>query len=397
MSYVKKILRALGIIRAYHFLWAWFGGVLYLHPSRNLTVVGVTGTKGKTTTIELINAILREAGKKVVLSSSARFQVGGESFKNTTGNTMPGRGFLQKLMRDGVRAGCTYAVIEVVSEGVVQYRHRFIDFDVAVFIGIHPEHIESHGSFEKYLDAKLSFFRYVAKRSSKKNKYFVVNQNDLQAPQFMRAAEGGKIIRYSSYGGPIQLVGDFMRQNAGAAEAVGRVLGIDEETIQRALGNFPGVPGRMEFVQKEPFAVVVDYAHTPDSLEAVYKALKERSGGDLLCVLGSAGGGRDRWKRPKLGEIAAKHCKEIILTDEDPFDEDPQKILDDIKRGIPDGRPAHEILDRKAAIQQAISLAKPGDTVILTGKGSEPYIRVRKGKRIPWSDRDAAREALEKI
>lgn len=395
MKYVKKALRAVGLLGTYHFLWAWLGSVIFRHPSRRLVVIGITGTKGKTTTLELVNAVLEQAGKKTVLSSSVRFQIGGRSWENTTGNTMRGRGFLQKLMREGVKAGCTHAVIEVASEGIVQHRHRFIDFDVAVFLGIHPEHIESHGSFERYLDAKLAFFRDVARYSKKKKKYFVVNKKDPYAPQFVAAAgESGVVIQYTPYSGPVQLVGDFMRENAGAAEAVGRALGIDEPIIQRAIGGFAGVPGRMEFVQKEPFAVVVDYAHTPDSLDAVYGTLGEESRGGLICVLGSAGGGRDKWKRPKLGEIAARHCKEIILTDEDPFDEDPRQILDDIARGIPQGASVRRILDRREAIKTAISLAVPGDAVVLTGKGSEPYIRVQKGRRIDWSDARVAREAL---
>ncbi len=193
------------------------------------------------------------------------------------------------------------------------------------------------------------------------------------------------------------MAGDFNRENAAAAVAVGRVLGIHEDIIRSAIADFPGVPGRMEYIQKEPFSVIVDYAHTPDSLEMVYRTLKtDRSG--LICVLGSAGGGRGKWKRPKFGEIASKYCKEIILTDEDPFDEDPTQILKEIKSGILNNKiqmsNVYEILDRKEAIRKAVSLASSGDTVIITGKGSEPYIRVRNGKRIPWLDRNAVLEIL---
>ena len=393
MKYLKKTLRILGLMDLYHLSIAWFSSVLYRHPSRKMTIVGITGTKGKSTTLELLNAILQKSGEKVVLASSIRFQVADRSWDNVTGNTMPGRGFLQKLMRMGVDEDCGYALLEVVSEGVVQHRHRFIDFDIAVFLGLHPEHIESHGSFEKYREAKLKFFHDVEK-SSKEKKRFVINKKDPNSKFFIDAAGDGEIVLYEKYDGYIGLVGDFNKENAAAAIATARLLGVNEGVIEKALKEFGGTPGRMEFIQKEPFAVVVDYAHTPDSLEAVYKTLSSNKGG-LICVLGAAGGGRDKWKRPKFGEIASKYCREIILTDEDPFDENPSKILSEIERGIYENyKDVTKNLDRKEAIYRAIGSAGPGDTVIITGKGSESYIRVANKKRIPWSDRDVARGAL---
>ena len=402
MRQIKKIIRgvakAFGVLRIYHFFLAWGTSAIYGHPSRKIKVVGVTGTKGKSTVVELLNSILTSAGEMVVLSSSNRFQVGEKSWDNNTGNTMPGRGKIQKLLRDGVKAGCSYGIVEVVSEGIVQHRNKFIDFDIAVFIGLHPEHIESHGSLEKYREAKLSFFRDVKKHSKKKNKKFVLNKNNEHGKYFAEIA-GDDAVFYGTYGGPLTIAGDFNRENAAAAVEVARIFGISEDVIEKALQKFPGVPGRMEFIQEEPFRVVVDYAHTPDSLEIVYRNLKS-GGGGLICVLGSAGGGRDKWKRPKLGKIASENCREIILTDEDPFDEDPVQILKEIKSGISNSKiqtsNVYEILDRKEAIRKAVELARDGDTVIVTGKGSEKYIRVRNGKRIPWSDRNAVLETLDK-
>ena len=404
MRRIKKILRDISgpikILGLYHFLLAWGSSVVFRHPSRKLTVVGVTGTKGKSTVIELINAILKEAGESVVLSSSIRLQVGEKSWSNTTGNTMPGRGFLQKLMRQGVDAGCKYALLEVVSEGVLQYRHRFIDFDVAVFTGLHAEHIESHGSIEKYRAAKVRFFQDIRRFSNKKPKHFIVNSNNVHTPHFTNVIDDNDIVRYGKYSGKLKLVGDFNRENAAAAAAVAKAIGIKENIIEKALAEFSEIPGRMEFVQKTPFAVVVDYAHTPDSLDAVYGTLTKikPKNSKMICVLGSAGGGRDKWKRPKLGAIADRYCEEIILTNEDPFDENPAAIISDVKSGIPLNRKnVHEIVSRDDAITKAISSASLGDVVIITGKGSEQYIRIAGGKRVGWSDKEKAIEAINKL
>ncbi|OGY57664.1 MAG: hypothetical protein A3C03_01130 [Candidatus Colwellbacteria bacterium RIFCSPHIGHO2_02_FULL_45_17] len=397
MKYAKRFLRSviklLGLLKIYHFALAWGASVFYGRPSRQMTVIGVTGTKGKTTVAELISAILNEAGEKTVLSSSHRFQVGDRSWTNKTGNTMPGRGLIQKLLRDGAKIGSKYGIVEVVSEGVVQYRHKFMDFDIAVFTGLHPEHIESHGGLEKYREAKLNFFRDVKKNSKKKDRKFVINKNNEHSKYFLEIA-GSDTVLYEKYDGPIKIIGDFNRENAAAAATVAQLLGVSSDVIKNALAKFSGVPGRMEFVKQEPFKVVVDYAHTPGSLEAAYGALKNNGGG-LICVFGSDGGGRDKWKRPELGKIAGRHCKEIILTSENPYEEDPQKIIKEIRAGTKGSNATvYEIPDRTAAIRKAINLAKPGDTIILTGKGSEPFMKMAKGKKIPWSDRDVAIKEL---
>ncbi|MEX2054094.1 MAG: Mur ligase family protein [Candidatus Colwellbacteria bacterium] len=402
-QFLIKAIKPLGVLNTYHLARAFFGALIWGFPSKKLVVLGVTGTKGKSTVLELINAGLEEAGKKTLLASSVRFKVGGESKLNSTGNTMPGRGFLQKLMNEGVRNKCEYALLEVVSEGVVQHRHRFIDFDVAVFVNLHPEHIESHGSFEKYREAKLKFFKDVERYSSKRNIHFFVNQDDANADHFIQVVKKEKVVLTTKTSKQLNMRGEFNLENAGIAEAVLRHFGVDEAVIEKAFKNFKGVPGRMEVVQMEPFGVVVDYAHTPDSLEAVYKSITKMFGGDLIGVFGSMGavgplGGRDRWKRPKLGEVASRYCRHIILTDEDPVDEEPIQILEEIEKGIPDGEKdkVEKIIDRRQAIARALDLAKAGDVVVITGKGSEPYIRVARGQRLPWSDVGVVRELLGK-
>ncbi len=414
--------------RVYHFLMAWAGSVWYGHPSRKLFVIGVTGTKGKSSTVEVLNAVLETAEKKTALLGSVRKKILYESTKGKTGNTMPGRFAIQRFLHDAVCAGAEYAIIEVTSEGILQHRHRFIDWDAALFLNIAPEHIERHGSFENYRAAKVSFFKYLS-RSRKPTKYFFVNEDDDNAGYFTEAAretKNGKLFPFS-LGSLLQeaslcgndlrsaegrralnewFVPDFNMVNAAAAWVFAKTQNIPWKTFMRALWEFRGVPGRFEFIQREPFAVVIDYAHTPDSLEKAYSAVRPEEifgkHGSLICVLGSAGGGRDKWKRPQMGKIAAKKCELLILTNEDPFDEDPAAIIDDIEAGfsrIPGAKfqiskNYWKILDRREAIQKAISLAKEGDVVIMTGKGSESSIRLAHGKKIPWNEREITEELL---
>lgn len=391
--------------KIYHYLLAAIGAVIYGFPSRKIFVLGITGTKGKSTVIELINAILETAGKKTALVSSVRIKVAEEVVKNSTSMTMPGRFFLQKFLRSAVRAGCDYALIEATSQGVLQFRHKFIDFNAVMATNIYPEHIESHGSYEKYLAAKCRFFED-ARQSSKQEKLFFINEamNDRECFDHAASGDGEQVYfsrenfihnelaqRYNLSSDEAKklisqwLQNDFNLENVAAAVAFAKSQNISWDIIFKTLENFKGVPGRMEVVIKSPFLVVVDYAHTPDSLEQVYKSFgvsKEK----LIAVLGAAGGGRDKWKRAAMGAIAAKFAGKIILTNEDPYDEDPEEILNQIAQGI--GSVAYEkILDRRTAIAKAIFYARPGDVVIITGKGSEPWLHLAHGQKIPWSDK----------
>jgi len=397
----------------YHFLYAWLGNIIYRFPSRKIFVIGITGTKGKSSVVELLTTILESVGKHVAVLSSTRMKVGAQDEKNQTENTMPGRFFIQKFLRDAVDAGCEFAIIEVTSQGVLQHRHRFIDFDAALFLNIHPEHIEAHGSYETYRGAKLKFFSDVFRFSRKEKKLFFINRLDKEADRFSLAVSGGEIVYFNRetfikdrFLGKANTLGDwfsydFNLENAALAAAVGEQLGVSREQIVKAFKSFSGFPGRMDIVQEKPFRIVVDYAHTPDSLEAVYKALSGTRGKKLICVLGSCGGGRDAWKRPVFGKIASAYCKSIIITDEDPYDESPEKIMQEIISGLSEEKKklleepratggVWKIIDRKAAINHAKSIAKKGDIVVITGKGSENSIHIKNGEKIPWSDREAA-------
>lgn len=439
LSHIKKIIPRrlfLFLQPAYHFGLAFLAALLYRFPSRKLTVIGVTGTKGKTTTVELIRAALEGTGRGVASASSLQFFVRGKAVHNECGMTMPGRFFMQKFLRGAVRQKCAYAILEVTSQGIEQYRHRFIHFDGAVVTGIAPEHIEAHGSFEAYLRAKLDLFWRLPAES-----IAVINRDDAYADRFIAACRayktffGKEKITTPKHTFPLKppavsahgiefhingtqiispLRGEFNYYNILAAVSVGLSLRLTPAQIAAGIAKISEVPGRMQIVQQDPFLVVVDYAHTPDSLRAVYSSLQKTCrmparpyppvGGEggshvacrLICVLGAAGGGRDAWKRPEFGKIAGEYCSQIILTNEDPFDEDPKQILRDIEAGVP----AHarhivrNILDRREAIHTALRLARSGDAVAITGKGSETYIRVAHGERIPWSDTRVAEEEL---
>ncbi len=400
------------LLRIYHYKMALLAAILFWFPSSNLTVIGVTGTSGKSTTVDFITKILEESRQKVASISSIRFKIGSKEWRNELKMTMPGCFKLQGFLRKAKNSGCKYVILEVTSQGILQYRHKFINFKTAVFTNLTPEHIEAHGSFENYRMAKLKFFKSV------KNTH-VINLNDSNSEHFLNITtkekwgygvensnaqiktvfadnvletDTGLKFSINNTEFNLNLLGKFNIYNALAAICVGLSEGVSLDIYKKALEKVKGIAGRMEVVVEKPFTVIVDYAHTPEQLESVYKSLQEKP---LICVLGSCGGGRDKWKRPVLGKIAKDYCKEVIITNEDPYDEDPMKIIEDVAKGA-NGK-AQKILDRREAIKKAIKLASPYDTVIITGKGSEPWMCVKNGKKIPWDDCQVAREELIKI
>jgi len=412
LNVLRKITPKL-LLSWYHFLWSFFGAVFYGFPARGMTVIAITGTNGKSTTVDMLSRIFKEAGFKTASMSSVRFQIQEEEWKNKMKMTMPGRFAIQQFLRQAKNKKCTHVVLEVTSEGMLQHRHRFIGFHTAVFTNLSKEHIERHGSFENYKNTKGSLFSMV------KNTH-VINTDDEHASFFLKFP-AKKIYTYSilsaikdelgTRGENVKenkglefsvndtqlylgLLGTFNVENALAAITVAMAQGISLEVCKKALGKMKSIPGRMEEVISLPIRVVVDYAFTPAALKKVYETLKPSSG-KLLCVLGCAGGGRDAWKRPILGKIALEHCDTIIVTDEDPYEENPEKIMDEVIAGTK-GK-AEKVINRRDAIKKALSLSKKGDTVVITGKGSEDSIAIAKGRRIPWDDREVVKEEWTKL
>ena len=407
------------LLNWYHFGWALLGAVIYRFPSKRLKVIGVTGTNGKSTVVFLISQILEEVGYSVASLSSIQFKIKNNVWLNDLKMTMPGRLRIQKFLRQAVQAGCQYAVLEVTSEGIKQNRHQFIEFETALLTNLTAEHLESHGGFDNYRKAKGELFQkvvlqgktivnledpaagYFLQFSAKEKWGYSLNHKDIPEIKIVQAEncqlnQTGVSFSVKGINFNLNLLGEFNIANALAAIALGLAEKIPLAKIKLALEKVKGLPGRLEIVIREPFTVIVDYAHTPDALEKVYQTVKEMTAGQLIGVLGAAGGGRDKWKRPQLGQIAEKYLDKIIITNEDPYDEDPRAIIEQVAVGLKQ-KQAEKILDRRQAIKKALKMARAGDMVIITGKGCEPWICLANGRKMPWDDRRVVKEEFAKL
>ncbi len=403
--------------RPYHYILAWLASIYYGHPSQNIKIVAITGTKGKTTTAELISAILEEAGYSTAISSTLRTKLGSRTIENKYKMTTPGRFFLQRFLQRAVSEECDYAIIEVTSQAISQYRHRFIDLDAIIFTGIHPEHIEAHGTFENYLNAKLALVKSLSS-SYKRPRIIVANDEDPYGQLFLdheaeirlgfNKAQAGdykldkKKTEFSFQDQSItaNLPGEFNLLNIMASIIFCTTQGVGVLAIKKGVEKLSGVPGRVEYIdsaEAHGLEVVIDYAHTTGSLEAIYELFRDKK---MVCVLGSCGGGRDKWKRPELARIAEARCAKVILTNEDPYDEDPEAIIGDMLTGIKDTSSVIIEIDRRKAIYTAYQEAKKLGTdsvVVITGKGTDPYIMGARGSKLSWSDKLVAEEELARL
>lgn len=397
----------------YHFFLACVGVIINRHPSRHIFVIGITGTKGKSSTTESVNAVLEAAGKKTAILSTIRFKIGDETRRNLFKMTMPGRFFTQTFLRQAVNAGCEYAIIEMTSEGARFYRHLGIELDALIFTNLTPEHIESHGSFEKYKQAKLRLVKQLEK-SKKSVRFAIANIDSLHGEDFLpkniehrigyslsqarslEITKNGSSFFFEGEHITLPLPGEFNILNALAALSLAKALKIPLSVAKEGLLRLSTIRGRVEKIvvkENQPFEVIVDYAHTDESLTKLYETFKTSP---IIAVLGGTGGGRDTWKRPILGSIADTYAKTIIITDEDPYDENPRAIMEDVAKGVTKHTPI-VIENRREAIAHACKIAQPGDTILITGKGTDPYIMREHGQKEPWDDAQVAREELGKI
>ncbi len=419
----------------YHGMLADLATWRYRHPAREMTIIGVTGTSGKTTVSLMLHAILEHAGHPTAVATTAMFAIRDEQWVNDRKMTMLGRFALQKFLRRARKAGCTHAIVETSSEGLAQNRHRGIDYDVAVLTNLTPEHIESHGSFAAYRQAKEKFFHVLTLTVRKPGvaKSIVVNADDESAPVFLRHAADAYVtfsltkksigtatsvlaldIELSSTGSTftierrgegqhvmLKLLGRMNVENAMAATATAVALDVPLDAIAGGLESVDSVPGRIEAIRAGGVTVIVDYAFHPKAMEELYAVVDQLPHRHVLHVLGATGGGRDRARRSVLGRIASERADVVVVTNEDPYDEDPFQIMNDVHVGVMEigGRKqdvdVFTIFDRRSAIGKAVALAGKGDIILVTGKGSEQAIVVANGKKVPWDDRTAVRSVLE--
>lgn len=449
---IKKIIPALLLQKLrpiYHFGLNWLAAAWHRNPSNKLIVIGVTGTTGKTTTVYLIAKMLESAGLKAGYTSTAMFCDGKKEWLNAQKMTMLGRFFTQKMLAKMVKNNCQIAIVETTSEGIVQFRHRFINYDILVFTGLYPEHLEAHGGFQNYKKAKTELFAHLKKCKKKKlsqkiEKTAIINVDDEHAEDFLRfwaekkygfgvksqKSEQAKSRNESKVESldfenlnlikaenieiknarasfsvknmrvNLNILGDFSAINALAAMTAGLALGIDLEKLKKGIESVRGIPGRLERIEEgQAFSVIVDYAFEPQALAKLYETVSSIPHAKIIHVLGSAGGGRDKSRRGPLGKIAGEKADIVIVTNEDPYDEDPSAIIGQVAKGAlaagkKMGENLFQIEDRKQAIQTALKLAKKNDMVLITGKGCEQAICASNGKKIKWDDREAVREIL---
>jgi UDP-N-acetylmuramoyl-L-alanyl-D-glutamate--2,6-diaminopimelate ligase len=426
---IKKILPE-NILLLYHFVIAHVAAFYFGFPGRKLLVIGITGTKGKSSSANFIWSVLDGAGIKTGLIGTANIRVGKDERMNPYHMTMPGPFILQGILAEMVKADCTHLVMEATSEGMKLHRHVGIDFDFAVFTNLTPEHLPSHNySFDNYREAKTLLFRSMRKTpkiidGGKVPRTFVVNQDDANADYYLKFPADQKItyglvkgelkaeqikdletgvsfmVKGEEYS--LSVLGKFNIYNALPAIAVGQTLKIKPEVIKQGLKNLRLIPGRMEQINMgQKFRVFVDYAHEKASFSTVLDATRNFTKDKIIVLMGGQGGGRDKTKRALMGEVAAKKSDVVICSNEDPYEDDPREIIEEIaeaaeKFGKVRNQNLFVILDRRAGINKALTLASPEDTILITGKGAEQSMIVG-NKKIPWDDRVVVKEELKKI
>ena len=440
-------------INTFHKYQAILANINYKFPAHGMVVIGVTGTKGKTTTCHMISSILTEAGYKVGMATTASLQVGDQINMNNTNKSVMAPHKLQALIREMRNAHCDVLILEATSIGLDQYRLWGIPFRYVGLTNMAHDHLDYHKNWENYQKAKMKLF------GLKSVKVAVINADDPVSTDFIEYTSAKKIVTYSTLSSNIpegatdhiyadkissgisgaaftvhcdnenekislQLPGIFSVENALCATAICLNMNLKIGTIAAGLNKLAHVPGRLEKIEtKKGFSILVDYAHTPDSLEKLYSTLRPEVRGRMIAILGSCGD-RDKTKRPIMGALAARFCDYVLVTDEEPYTEDPHSIIEEVAKGVPRGRALYKpsgfvaqkmprpilktgnengendwwwkIEDRAEAIEKAILMAKMDDLIILTGMGSQNF-KIVGDQQIPWNDRKVVEEILLKL
>jgi UDP-N-acetylmuramoyl-L-alanyl-D-glutamate--2,6-diaminopimelate ligase len=397
-----------------------------------MVIIGVTGTKGKTSTINFIWACLMSGGHKTGIITTANIRIGDTEMLNSYHMTMPGRFTIQKLMARMVCEGCTHCIIETSSEGLKQYRHAGIAYDIAVFTNLFPEHLQSHGwNFENYKMAKGKLFAalvgspkkiagriiqkvIIANRDNEWSGYYLGFSADkkitfgttdkaLVIARDLKETKDGVTFFVGNVPFTLSILGKFNVSNALAGIIIARHFSVSDEAIARGLRNLKTIPGRMERITLgQPFTVLVDYAHERQSITNLLTTANGMRdvGSSIIMLTGSEGGGRDRAKRAAIGELVGTLADYVVVSNADPYDDDPLEIIEGIatvaeKFGKKRGVNLFLIPDRRLGIRKALSLARPGDVVLIGGKGAEQSMIMKDDNEVPWDDRVVTREELK--
>ncbi|MCC7543652.1 UDP-N-acetylmuramyl-tripeptide synthetase [bacterium] len=434
LSRIKKLVPKKAI-NAFHYTEALAASFAYRNPSKHMIVIGIVGSKGKTTLANLLWAALSGDGSKVGLIGTANIRIGKDEQLNPYHMTMPGRHRLQKTLDAMRRSGCQYAIMEVPSEGQAQWRHVGIHYDVLVFTNVTRELMASHDySLDKLHDHNQRVFRQVAHQKPKlingrvQPKILVANADAEHFPQYfahladikrsysirtksnyratrllVQNQKSSFVINKQAY--TIPLPGAVNISNATGAIATALELGKSASNIQKGLRALGVIPGRMEPIKAgQKYTVLVDYAHEETGMEALMQtaaAMRTNATQRIITLLGAEGGGRDEQKRPIMGKIAMQGSDFVILSNVDPYRDDPDAIITDIAKGVEEAKGLRNhtyfaIPDRREGIRKALSLAKAGDIVLITGKGAEQSIIID-GKKSAWDDRAVVREELARL
>ena len=438
MEFIKKLIPE-ALVKAvrpfYHGLMAYVASWYFGHPSRKMFVVGVTGTAGKSTTVQMLGRILNyrgggKEGAKCGFITTVSFFDGKTEYINKHGLSMPGGWLLQKQLNAMLKNNCEFAVVECTSEGLAQNRHLGTAFDMAVFTNLSEAHVEAHGGLNNYRKAKGRLFESLKAKGLRLGlgSAIVVNGDDENASYFLSFAadqkfsvglapvkteEETEVIKIESLdsdrqefklegvGFQVKLLGAFNVQNASLAAVAASALGVPFISSSQALSSFDKIRGRMEAVENNlGITIIVDYGCEPASFKAALESVKNLPHDRVIHVFGSTGGHRDKSKRTVFGETSAMHADYIIVTNDDVYDSDPEEISSHIVHGInrKSPRPNFEvILDRHEAISRALKIARAGDVVLISGKGSEQFLVLPGNKRIDWDDASVVREELIKL